>query len=70
LRSLPSAAARRADYFGIGTTTWDQLVEDKLMPKPKLLRSVKVWDRYAIDKAFAALGGDEEPDDPYARVAR
>jgi len=59
-----------AEYIGVGTTTWDNMVEDGLMPKPKRPYSRVVWDRYAIDKAFSALGGDEEADDPFAHVAQ
>jgi predicted DNA-binding transcriptional regulator AlpA len=58
-----------AEYICVGTTTWDKLVAEGRMPKPKRIGGRVVWDRHAIDKAFAALDGGEEADNPYARMA-
>jgi predicted DNA-binding transcriptional regulator AlpA len=50
------AAAR---YIGVGTTTFDRLVEERRMPKPIRIFKRVVWDRIKIDAAFADLA--EEP---------
>ncbi len=48
-----------AAYIGIGPTKFDDLVRDGRMPAPKVIDGRKVWDRIALDLAFAAL-----PDEP------
>jgi hypothetical protein len=50
-----------AAYLGIGTTLFDALVRNNLMPKPKAIFSRRVWDVRELDKAFAEL---PEADDP------
>jgi predicted DNA-binding transcriptional regulator AlpA len=47
-----------AEYVGIGATKFDELVGDGRMPKPKRIDGRTVWDRIALDEAFAALGDD------------
>lgn len=49
-----------ADYLGVGTTLFDELVEDGRMPKPKRINSRNVWDRFELDAAFEVLPGDED----------
>ena len=44
-----------ADYIGISTTKFGQLVQEKRMPKPKQIDGRYVWDVYALDSAFDAL---------------
>lgn len=46
-----------ADYLSISPNTYDRLVADGLMPKPVQVYGRKVWDRFAIDRAFEALQG-------------
>lgn len=46
-----------ADYLSISPNTYDRLVSDGLMPKPVQVYGRKVWDRFAIDRAFEALQG-------------
>jgi len=51
-----------ARWVGFGTTTFDEMVADGRMPKPKRVKNRKVWDRYALDIAFSELpeeGGNE-----------
>lgn len=57
-RGLSRAAA--AHYLGIGTTTFDGLVKDGVMPKPKTIGARRVWDRHKLDAAFDELPGDED----------
>lgn len=49
-----------AAYIGVSAGTFDELVASGHMPGPKRLRARKVWDRYALDAAFAALPDSEE----------
>ncbi len=58
-RGMSKAEAAR--YIGVGTTLFDQRVEDGRMPKPKLINSRTVWDRYRLDAAFSDLPEWESP---------
>lgn len=44
-----------AHYVGVGTTIFDELVAEKLMPKPRTVRSRVIWDRAELDIAFSQL---------------
>ena len=44
-----------ARYVGISPTTFDQMVGDGRMPKPKVIGAARVWDRQALDMAFEQL---------------
>ncbi len=64
--SLPPRGLARevaAQYLGISTTKFDAMVQDGRMPGPKRIDGRKVWDRHAIDLAFAALPDDEQPNE-------
>lgn len=65
--SLPPRGLSReqaASYVGVGTTTFDQMVKDRLMPRTKEIKSRRVWDRSQLDRAFDMLpGGDGNGDD-------
>ncbi|WP_406735968.1 helix-turn-helix transcriptional regulator [Thioclava sp. GXIMD4215] len=52
-----------AEYIGFGTTTFDRMVSDGLMPAPKRFGTRKVWDRHALDLAFLALPSDDSGSD-------
>ncbi len=49
-----------AIYVGVGATLFDQMVEDGRMPSPKRINSKTIWDRLALDEAFAGLPSDED----------
>lgn len=49
-----------ARYIGVGTTTFDGLVEDGRMPKPMRLGKRVIWDRLKIEAAFADLDEGRE----------
>ena len=51
---VPAGISREqaAEYVGLGTTKFDELVRDGRMPKPKLVDSRKVW---VVDRLKAAL---------------
>ena len=57
-RGLNRAEAAR--YVGVSPGTFDKLVSDGLMPKPKRVRTRLIFDREAIDLAFSALGDEGE----------
>lgn len=55
---LPRRGLRReeaAAYVGVSPTKFDDWVERKLMPKPKRIDGVVVWDRFQLDIYFDAL---------------
>lgn len=45
-----------AYYIGVGTSKFDQLVQDGRMPRGKRIDGRVVWDRAQIDMAFSELG--------------
>ena len=47
--------AQAASYIGVGVSLFDELVASRAMPPAKVIKSRRVWDRLAIDKAFSAL---------------
>jgi len=40
---------RAAAYFDISIGSFDKLVKEGLLPAPKILHSIKVWDRSDLD---------------------
>lgn len=59
---LPRGMCREAAaaYIGCGTTKFDEMVAEGLMPRPKHIGARRVWDVRALDAAFEALPTDEE----------
>lgn len=56
--SLPPRGLSReesATYIGVSPTTFDKMVDDGRMPKPKNINERKIWDRHKLDSSFAAL---------------
>ncbi|MGE0828922.1 MAG: helix-turn-helix transcriptional regulator [Hyphomonadaceae bacterium] len=49
-----------AAYVGVSATTFDALVQDGRMPAPICVGRRRIFDREAIDLAFAALGESVE----------
>jgi len=68
-RLPPSLAPRglsrvqAAAYIGVSASTFDTMVGDGRMPKPKRINARTVWDRRQLDEAFEALpdAGDGNP---------
>lgn len=56
-----------ARYIGVGTTKFDELVSEGIMPKPKRIGSRVVWDRFAIEAAFSDLP-DEGAENPWRKL--
>ncbi|TCQ79570.1 hypothetical protein EDF68_104154 [Ochrobactrum sp. BH3] len=44
-----------AYYIGVSVTLFDQMIADGRMPRPKMINSRTVWDRWEIDLAFDEL---------------
>lgn len=44
-----------ARWIGLGATKFDELVRDGRMPRGKRVDGRVIWDRYALDAAFADL---------------
>jgi predicted DNA-binding transcriptional regulator AlpA len=64
LRTLPEmlglSRLEAAAYVGISATTFDQLVAETLMPRPRLIRGRQVWDVDELRAAFKTLPHDSE----------
>lgn len=59
-----------AEYIGVGTTLFDEMVKDGRMPQPKEINSRRVWDRHKLDRFFEDLPDeDSNPWDRRKRVA-
>ena len=73
-QSLPPLGLSReqaAEYIDVGVTLFEVMVLDGRMPRPKLMNTKKVWDRLALDEAFAALPDDgNDPDDVWSKVSK
>ena len=44
-----------AEYIGVGSTKFDELVKVKRMPAPRLLDKRVIWDREELDEFFDRL---------------
>lgn len=51
-----------AQFIGVSPTKFDEMVRDGRMPGPKRIDGRKVWSRPNLERAFAALPGDEDND--------
>lgn len=66
LRRVEAAA-----YLGVSPSLFDEMVRDRVMPRPLRFGGRVIWDREAIDRAFGNLASedDEGPDDEWSSVA-
>lgn len=58
-----------ARYIGVGATTFDEMVKDGHMPRPKQINGCLVWDRVALDAAFTELPGASDEISPANAIA-
>lgn len=49
-----------ARWIGVGATTFDKMVDEGKMPKPRMINSRIVWDRFELDQAFSDLPRRDE----------
>jgi predicted DNA-binding transcriptional regulator AlpA len=64
--------AEAAEYIGVSTSLFEEMVADGRMPPPKQINSRKVWMRQKIEKAFAELpdaGQDKDSSSPWRDCA-
>ncbi len=47
-----------ARYIGVGSSTFDRLVEEGRMPRPLRVGKRVLWDRLKLEAAFAELDED------------
>lgn len=59
-------APRAAAYIGVSETSFLSLVAEGLMPKPKRVRGMVLWDRFELDIFFEKLA-PEQQDEPKRR---
>lgn len=52
-----------AQYIGVSTSKFDDMVRDGRMPPAKRIDRRLVWDRHALDDAFDRLPSDGAPGD-------
>ena len=65
--SLPPRGLCRsqaAAYLGISPSLFDVMVKDGRMPKPQIVHSRTVWDRFRLDECFDGLP-DKESCNPW-----
>jgi len=58
---LPKRGLSRAEaafYIGVGTSKFDELVEDGRMPRPIQIDRRVIWDCRKLDLAFEELSSD------------
>ena len=55
---LGLSRTQSAEYIGIGSTKFDELVNNGTMPRPRLIGRRKLWDRREIEEAFENLPVD------------
>lgn len=68
-RGMDRIAAAR--YVGVGVTKFDEMVEAREMPKPKLVGRRRIWDRIELDMCFTDLpSGGERVNEIDAILAR
>lgn len=70
-RSLPPRGVSRGEaarYIGVSPTTFDEMVKDGRMPRPKRIGGRVVWDVKSLDIAFDALPDDGAPASKWAHV--
>lgn len=56
-----------AEYVGVGTTKFDEMVADGRMPRPKRVDGRVIWDRLKIEAAFTDLP-EEKKVNPFDRI--
>ena len=59
-----------ANYVGVGTTKFDQMVKDGRMPQPREIDSRILWDRTEVEVAFRDLPhrASNEDENPWRNI--
>jgi predicted DNA-binding transcriptional regulator AlpA len=53
-------AERAAAYLDMSKSTFLELVDEGILPKPRRVRGIVVWDRLDLDSAFDDLRGTDD----------
>ena len=62
-----------ADMWGVGTTKWDELVADGIVPRPMKIGTRTVWDLGSLKRAwkrFADENGAPDECNPWERLRK
>ena len=66
--------AEAAAYIGVSPSTFDKMIREGYMPSPKRYRGRTIWDRLALEEAFACLPEDDDAkpvlSNPWDRMRR
>lgn len=54
-----------ARYIGVAPSTFDSMIVQGTVPKPKMARGRLVWDRIALDMAFNELPDKDKPTESF-----
>ena len=71
IRTVPPPARRglnrveAAAYIGVSATTFDGLVHERQMPRPKHVGARRIWDVRAVDQAFDLLDCTDADANPW-----
>lgn len=65
---LALSRAQAAAFIGISSTTFDRLVREGRMPRPKAIYGRNVWAVLALEQAFAALDAAATDHNPLDEV--
>ena len=63
-------ADRAAAYLVMGTSTFLRMVSEGVLPKPKHIKGVVAWDRFALDAYVDSIGDDANTVDRILRGLR
>jgi len=62
-----------AQYLSISPTSFDSLVDDGVIPRPKTIKSrIKIWDKQALDRVIDDWFDDAEVEsgkNPYDEIS-
>ena len=64
LRPIPRRGLSRTEaaiYYGVSPSKFDQMVDDRRAPQPRMIDGRKVWDIYELDANFDELPRAESP---------
>ena len=60
---FPPRGLRRVEaarYVGVSPSTFDWMIGEGIMPKPKRVGARVIWDRHSLDEYFAAIPSDDD----------
>jgi len=61
--SLAPRGLRRVEaaaYIGVSPSSFDAMIADGVMPKPKRWGARVIWDRHMLDEYFSAIPSEDD----------